>query len=129
VPPEPNGAVTLTECTAPGTTILRGTIDGKPYDQTVASFASINQIFVPFDVIVILAGSGHVDLSWSGVCLYSDGAPVPVVGEVILPSESSLRHVKACSLLWATIDSATHDFMYRYNLLFMNGDQLTGCTR
>jgi hypothetical protein len=131
VPTEPDGAVIAAECTAPYAAVLRGTIDGKPYDLTSTSAAlyGFNQISMPFSTHVGFYGTSGaftVDLEWVGVCLYGDVAPVPVTGTVKLPDESTERTIQVCSLLWRTTDATTQVGVMRFNLL-LDGGQLTGC--
>lgn len=124
----PDGGVTSAECQG-AHAVLRGTIDGKPFDKSYATGDTyIDQMFMPARLDLSLSGI-LFELHWQDVCLYPDGPPVPLTGTLHLSGESADRPLQSCSLLWKTHDQAINQDIYRLNLLFPNGDHLTGCTQ
>jgi hypothetical protein len=129
VAPEPDdGGVTAAECSEPDTTIVRGTIDGKPVEETGFRFNGFNQLIRPFSIYLSASASGKIEMFWDDVCLYPDAASVPVTGTVQLPTDGIVRSIKTCSQLLETYDSTSHALVYRFNLL-VTGGQITGCAQ
>lgn len=126
---EPDGAVTSAECQGVRQTIVRGILDGMPFEKTYASGQPfVQQDFTPAYLNLSLPNAA-INLFWQDVCLYADSPPVPVTGHLRIPDQNTDRTVEGCSLLWRTQDKSTGHDIYRFNVSLMNGDQLTGCTQ
>lgn len=129
VAPEPDGAVTAAECLGANPTVLRGTLNGKPFEQTFTKTEfDFNDTFNPFYFRLSFPDEGHITLYWETLCLYTNSSSVPVTGTVQLPNDGGERSVKTCSQLWDTYDKPTKIRVYRFNLL-LTGGQITGCTQ
>jgi hypothetical protein len=141
---EPDGGVTFADCTDPQTAVVRGTLDGKPFDQTYLSFyGGVSQNFRPHSLYVNLEtpdkSDGSLYVFWDEVCFVADGAPVPASGRIALPGDRRCdagaclqvyRPVNWCSLVWwQGPETFTSPGTFRFNLILENGDQLTGCAR
>lgn len=125
--PEPEGAVTSAECAAPHSGVVRGTIDAKAVSLTYDDgWTTFNQTHQPFHAVISLPSTGSIHFQWEGVCLPTNGLPVPVTGTLRLPYEDTERPIKECSLLWDTYDETAKTGAYRFNIVLENG-QLTGC--
>jgi hypothetical protein len=142
--PEPDGGVTVADCSSPYTAVLRGTVDGKPYDQTFLTdgpflYQATRPFFLSIDLRADPFDSHHgLELYFQEVCVWPDKPPVPVSGGMVLPTDDQCngmicwgkyRGIRSCSLLSSTYDLSMHIGIYRFNLLLDNGDQLTGCAR
>ena len=100
---DPGGGVTLSDCANSNTTVIRGTIDGKPFDENaiqvmlglnaITKYALWNLMF--FDSI---KGYGSLHLTWYGYM--TTGIPMPVTGTLELPGENIAHIVDPGSTLW-----------------------------
>jgi hypothetical protein len=127
--PEPDGGVTFADCTAPDMTVIRGTIFGKPFDQTFTpSHISFSQTLVDKSLTVDLpdlgSGGGKIYFEWAPY-LYPGVAVAMDPGTLQLPGESIAHLILQDSTLWGECSGSA----YRFSLTLWEGDKLTGCTR
>lgn len=123
---EPDGGVTFGDCAAPKTSVVRGTIYGKPFDQTFSGIVVGIAQGTASSLAVSLPdtgnGSGELRLDWTK-WLY-DGIPASVTGTFQIPGETVAHLVDAPgSLLWNKCGTNTFGF----RLVLRGGDQISGC--
>jgi len=122
---EMDGSISLAECAERNISILRGTVDGVPYDRTFSQATDVDLWAVDIEgrwgVSLPAEVDGTLSLYWRGFATYDN--PVCVVGEIQLPGESRVREIKPGSKLWNHPGQ-----VFQYSLL-LDTDKLMGCTQ
>jgi hypothetical protein len=125
---EVDSGVDFGDCVAPDVSVMRGTMLGKPFDQTFApSHVSINQISEITSLTVDLpdlgSGSGKLYLQWPHGSYLYDGLPYSLEsGTLQLPGEI-IDHLIDSGTLWRKCGAD----IYRFSFGTKEGDYLTGC--
>jgi hypothetical protein len=123
---EPGGGVTLADCTNSETSVIRGTIDGKPFDETaIQTILGVNAITKNaswgITFLDAINGYGSLDVTWTGYLVA--GIPMPVTGTLQLPGEKFAHIVDPGSTLWVKCNVE----IYGFSLVLKGGDHVTGC--